>query len=304
MLAYLKRGETYRRRGETGEALRDLRRAAELDPTATKPLELLGDLNASLERYARAQESYEAYLRLDDRSPRVLYKLALARYRLGQRPEGPSPASAGPLGGRPVRAGPLPARALPEGPRPARPRPSPRSSEPCRSNPDSGPHARHSPNSTRRPTATRRRSTSSRRWPPWNLAGPSGSWPWPRLRQGRAVGPRGDHLAAASPKTTPRTRRSTSRSAGSGSRPRKSQRDRVALNKALEALDTVARRSPAGSEALLLLGRAQVLAGDLGGGRAHAEAGHGPASRRAGGAAATRARSPSGPATWGPRATP
>jgi len=83
MIAYLKRGEAYRKRGESGAAFRDLRKAAELDPSATKPLELLGDLNLSLDRYARAQESYEAYLRLDDRSPKVLYKLALTRYRLG-----------------------------------------------------------------------------------------------------------------------------------------------------------------------------------------------------------------------------
>jgi len=84
MLAYLKRGEAYRRGGDSRKALRDLRRAAELDPTATRPHELLGDLNVDLERYARAQEAYEAYVRLDDRSPRVLYKLALARYRQGQ----------------------------------------------------------------------------------------------------------------------------------------------------------------------------------------------------------------------------
>jgi predicted Zn-dependent protease len=38
--------------------------------------------------------------------------------------------------------------------------------------------------------------------------------------------------------------------------------DRVYLNKALEALDAVARRSPPDSEALLLLGRAQLLGGD------------------------------------------
>lgn len=84
MLACLKRGEAYRRGGDSRNALRDLRRAAELDPTATRPHELLGDLNVDLERYARAQESYEAYVRLDDRSPRVLYKLALTRYRQGQ----------------------------------------------------------------------------------------------------------------------------------------------------------------------------------------------------------------------------
>ena len=84
MLAYLKRGEAYRRGGDSRKALRDLRRATELDPTATRPHELLGDVNVDLERYARAQESYEAYVRLDDRSPRVLYKLALTRYRQGQ----------------------------------------------------------------------------------------------------------------------------------------------------------------------------------------------------------------------------
>ncbi len=84
MLAYLKRGEAYRRWGDARNALRDLRRAAEIDPTATRPHELLGDLNVDLERLARAQESYETYVRLDDRSPRVLYKLALTRYRQGQ----------------------------------------------------------------------------------------------------------------------------------------------------------------------------------------------------------------------------
>ena len=40
------------------------------------------------------------------------------------------------------------------------------------------------------------------------------------------------------------------------------QRDRVALNKAMEALDAAARRGPPGSEALMLRGRAHLLAGD------------------------------------------
>lgn len=83
MLAYLKRGITYRERGELEEAQRDLRRAAELDPTATQPLELLGDVLAALQRYDRAAERYEAYLALDDKSARVLYKLALAYFRHG-----------------------------------------------------------------------------------------------------------------------------------------------------------------------------------------------------------------------------
>lgn len=108
MLGYLKRGEAYRRRQQLDStaheprpvpnfdpaadaATRDLRRAAELDPLAPRPLELLGDVNYSLLRYDRAAEQYEKYIELDDRSPRVLYKLALAHYR-GSRP-GPAIAA-------------------------------------------------------------------------------------------------------------------------------------------------------------------------------------------------------------------
>src|SRR5512146_1466091 len=56
MLAYLKRGEAYRRRGvgDLPTALRDLRMAAQLDRTALKPQEELGDVNFALERFERA----------------------------------------------------------------------------------------------------------------------------------------------------------------------------------------------------------------------------------------------------------
>jgi tetratricopeptide (TPR) repeat protein len=84
MLAYLRRGQTYQRRGDRGDfeaAARDFRTAAALDPTATRPLEALGDALYQLQRYDRAGEAYERCLRLDDRSPRVTYRLALARYR-------------------------------------------------------------------------------------------------------------------------------------------------------------------------------------------------------------------------------
>jgi len=81
MLAHLKRGDTYRRRGELEAALRDLRQAAALDPAAPRPIELLGDVNTSMGRYERAAEHYEAFTQLDDRSARVYYKLALAYYR-------------------------------------------------------------------------------------------------------------------------------------------------------------------------------------------------------------------------------
>jgi protein O-GlcNAc transferase len=84
MVAYLKRGDSYRRRGELGAAVRDLRQASSLDPTATRPLELLGDVNVTMGQYQAAVEVYRRYIALDDRAPQVLYKLALAYYRNGQ----------------------------------------------------------------------------------------------------------------------------------------------------------------------------------------------------------------------------
>src|SRR5205814_4287605 len=44
------------------------------------PLEALGDVLYELERFGQAAATYGRALRLDDRSVRVSYKLALARY--------------------------------------------------------------------------------------------------------------------------------------------------------------------------------------------------------------------------------
>jgi tetratricopeptide (TPR) repeat protein len=83
MLAHLRRGETYQRRGDLEAAARDFRMAAALDPTATRPLDELGDVMYQLQRFRRAGEIYESCLKLDDRSAAVSFKLALARYRGG-----------------------------------------------------------------------------------------------------------------------------------------------------------------------------------------------------------------------------
>src|SRR5258708_9391444 len=85
MLGYLKRGQAYRRRGEFVAAIRDLRRASDIDPAATRPLEELGDayLADTPHRYAAAAERVQEYVKLDNRAPRVLYKLAFARYNDG-----------------------------------------------------------------------------------------------------------------------------------------------------------------------------------------------------------------------------
>ena len=90
MLGYLKRGEAYARRGEYEEALRDLRRATDLDPGSPRAQELSGDVNYTVARYDRAAQRFDAYLRLDDHSPRILSKLALAHHSAGR----PGPAIA------------------------------------------------------------------------------------------------------------------------------------------------------------------------------------------------------------------
>jgi Tfp pilus assembly protein PilF len=86
MLAYLRRGETYQRRGDTGDldlAARDFRKAASLDPTATRPLEELGDVLYQLRQYGGAAEAFDRAAKIDDRSARLSHKLALAHYREG-----------------------------------------------------------------------------------------------------------------------------------------------------------------------------------------------------------------------------
>ncbi len=84
MLGHLRRGEAYRRRNELDAAERDLLEAAALDPTATRPQEELGDVAVAQQRFAAAADRYRAYVRIDDRAPRVLYKLAYAEYNAGR----------------------------------------------------------------------------------------------------------------------------------------------------------------------------------------------------------------------------
>jgi tetratricopeptide (TPR) repeat protein len=83
MLASLKRGDTYRRRGEFTAALRDLHQASALDPAAPRPIELLGDVHSAIGQYTEAAVEYQRYLVIDDRATQVLYKLALTHYRNG-----------------------------------------------------------------------------------------------------------------------------------------------------------------------------------------------------------------------------
>jgi len=83
VLAHLRRGEAYQRRGDLEAAVHDFRAATELDATAVRPREELGNALYQLQRYREAADAFEATLVLDDRLARVNFKLALARYRSG-----------------------------------------------------------------------------------------------------------------------------------------------------------------------------------------------------------------------------
>jgi len=84
MLAHYKRGAVYQSQNELEAALRDFRSATDLDPTSLRAIESLGDANLTLGRSDRAVERYEAFVALDENNARVLYKLGLARYRAGR----------------------------------------------------------------------------------------------------------------------------------------------------------------------------------------------------------------------------
>ena len=128
MLGYLKRGEAYRRRQQldSADARRQAAGRASIRPPI-RPCATCGGPPSSI-RWRRAPSSCWAtsatrsagstrrrsdtrtYIKLDDRSPRVLYKLALAQYsggRFGRRGHG-APEGGGDQ--RPVRRGVLPAR--------------------------------------------------------------------------------------------------------------------------------------------------------------------------------------------------
>jgi tetratricopeptide (TPR) repeat protein len=84
MLAHLRRGEAYQHRGDFEAAVTDFRKAADLDPTAVRPREDLGNVLYQMQRFKEAAGAFETTLTLDDRLARVHFKLALARYRAGE----------------------------------------------------------------------------------------------------------------------------------------------------------------------------------------------------------------------------
>lgn len=91
MLAHYKRGAVYQTQNELEAALRDFRSAADLDPSSLRAIESLGDVNMALGRSERAVERYQAFVALDEKNARVLHKLGLALYRAGRAKDALSP---------------------------------------------------------------------------------------------------------------------------------------------------------------------------------------------------------------------
>jgi tetratricopeptide (TPR) repeat protein len=84
MVAYFRRGEAYASQTLDDQAVRDLREAARLSPTAPQPLEALGKLYDERGDAAQAAEWYrQAADRVRDANPELLYALGLALYRSG-----------------------------------------------------------------------------------------------------------------------------------------------------------------------------------------------------------------------------
>ncbi len=84
MVAYFRRGEAYASNGHQDRARADLMEARRLGPEAREPLEALGRLADAQGRPSEAATWYAlAADRLTIADPRLLYALALARYRAG-----------------------------------------------------------------------------------------------------------------------------------------------------------------------------------------------------------------------------
>lgn len=87
MVAHYRRGEAYAALGQALQAERDLREARRLAPDAPEPLEALGRLHDTRGDHAVAADWYtQAADRLHDTDARLLYTLALTRYRVGALP--------------------------------------------------------------------------------------------------------------------------------------------------------------------------------------------------------------------------
>ena len=238
MLAYLKRGDTYRRRGELAAALRDLRAGvgARADGARAR-WSCSATSTPRMGRYERAIEQYRRFIRA--RRPRAARPLQAGAHLLPRRPgrAGHRAAAAGAGHRRPAGRGALPARHVP-----ARERRQPDAL--TLAAPRARAQSRRSPRHARswrciyaalRPRPREHRAARSagraraRHAPSaWSAsAWPTRAWAAPKRRSSRWAAP---------PSAIPTTRRSTPRSAACGSKRRRAATTASRSSKALEAL--------------------------------------------------------------------
>ena len=86
-LAYVKRAEAERRRGNLPGALKDVERAGELSDDALLVSSRLAELLYESERFDEAALQYEKVLALVPDSPGILYQLGLTQFRAGRAAE-------------------------------------------------------------------------------------------------------------------------------------------------------------------------------------------------------------------------
>ena len=250
MLAYLKRGDSYRRRGELSAALRDLARGRGARPDRAR-----GRWNCwatSTPRWdatSARPRSIAATSALDDRAPHVLYKLALAYYRNGQTHGRHRAAAPGDRARRSIRRSPLPAGDVPEAQKHT-PEAMASLTRALELNPAFGVGPRGAADldlahgrPAKASSSSRRSRRSSRRGRSGSSTSASRTRGWERTR-------RRDHHARARRRTLSRGRRRLHRARTCLARIGGSADDRVALSKALEALERGGCAANASSDTL------------------------------------------------------
>lgn len=82
---YLNLARTYRKKRDFNNAVKYAEKASGMTPSDVNPLILLGNINYELSNWDEAVKYYEKALKIDSNNPAVLYNMALALFKKGER---------------------------------------------------------------------------------------------------------------------------------------------------------------------------------------------------------------------------
>lgn len=82
---YLNLARTYRKKHDYNNAVKYAEKASGMTPSDVNPLILLGNINYELSNWDEAVRYYEKALKIDSNNPAVLYNMALALFKKGER---------------------------------------------------------------------------------------------------------------------------------------------------------------------------------------------------------------------------